>query len=1363
MGSSLSCTVRSDRVETDGGQGGTPLEKSRLRRLLNAQQTNTQNSTSREASPVSGTSEKKNDQSRSPKGLDFHVLVHCIYKECRKGSELTLKEKMEVLRLSVEEGKADTASAVFLALVKIHGALRAEPKKEKDPLPALPSPPPVSSSLDPPTDPPDHKQEGRKEKSADAEKSTKKEKHVDETEACAAAVAQLAPSALRVALQGNAQSVPPSRRLRLIREAERIAGELPEGAAAELDSALKTILPQSWQASFDGQTCRVWNYWKLGGGERSVHFVQSRLDRGLKVGGKCRVSVRFLGGLDWDRDEDPLPPRAFSKTQGNLTTFICYRTTRMARLQRELTKARAGKRKTSSAAQVSSEKETDKKQTEAPASSSEEKGKIGIDEVENGGGGVGEVSFRIFVEYRALQSVLFPSQPSESSALPPLTADEFRQIFPTPSSRSEASGAASEDEQEGKNERGEKETEQSDKRAEGKKKESKKEECPPWAPISVVELSGETRWCSLGLEGESGAPLFPLLAHEEHLPLPSGYCMRPFPSRSLVDEVDEAEAGRKEVQSARAGSGRGAGGGEQGSGGGAGRSDHPAVGAASSRRQQHVGGNGWGCSSPQSREEKEWEKQQLDKMYSASKTKEKTKKNEGGASSSSAYPPGGPVSPSLVSPQGTPLVWYPGLLGLSPSETIRILKAERDKEREKEKKAKTPNVSADVKHKADKDKGKALATGGGGKTAGSSVPKTKSSSPPLPTSSKTKRGPGQDEARDPKQEERKDKKEVGKKANGEEEKAKEKVEKKERKERERTEKEKEISCLSEEEKKEQEGKKKEEEKSMSNAPKIPPHFKSTDETDEKEGEKRKQDPPDPSQPPSAEKKKTEEQKTAEPGKGKACQTEPLSPRAQLKEGQEAACEKRKSEKALEQRETEPKGQDRKDIEKTTTVDKSTPADIDSFEEEEEEKKKKEKKQQKGSEDREGGANEEAKKEKEKETEAGQKREAEEVEQKNREEKETPEAISAPEKDTKRENNIEKEKKEKDDAIPPPSSAPADEEKRDLREKQTSNRPSSKERKEPEKETAKPPTAPTVTFPVEGHEKEKKEKGKEKSRTKDKHKEKEKERKPETDKENRLFPSTYKSTRCICDGCGKSIDYEKEGAWHAATDQYDLCALCGDVWPYPPAREVHLADEKNALWVLPHIANWVSVCGKGQGIASNPFNLSGVEGLTLSFYPNGNKADCLSGHCSLFLNAPAGTFWEFRMQVGDSAAADSSHEFKESDKGWGFKNFCALDAFVDKASDSVRLKLEVLEDVSRRLHRSFTKEEDSFVRDLAPEARERLLQGIVDLESYRSNKGRKEGEPADLSSPGAPLRLRLLALEVSQTRQDETRREREDKT
>lgn len=122
--------------------------------------------------------------------------------------------------------------------------------------------------------------------------------------------------------------------------------------------------------------------------------------------------------------------------------------------------------------------------------------------------------------------------------------------------------------------------------------------------------------------------------------------------------------------------------------------------------------------------------------------------------------------------------------------------------------------------------------------------------------------------------------------------------------------------------------------------------------------------------------------------------------------------------------------------------------------------------------------------------------------------------------------------------------------------------------------------------------------------------------------------------------------------------------------------VHLSLSK-VEWRILGIAAKMKACPKGSRIFSPEFEVRGVSGLGLVFYPNGNSNAKL-GFCSLGLKAPHGAHLRYKLYIGNTERfTDLRHNVTES---WGFVDMCKVEEELQQGEDMLKLGAEVIDDI-----------------------------------------------------------------------------------
>mmetsp|Transcript_9707 Transcript_9707/g.19415 ORF Transcript_9707/g.19415 Transcript_9707/m.19415 type:complete len:289 (+) Transcript_9707:1-867(+) len=111
------------------------------------------------------------------------------------------------------------------------------------------------------------------------------------------------------------------------------------------------------------------------------------------------------------------------------------------------------------------------------------------------------------------------------------------------------------------------------------------------------------------------------------------------------------------------------------------------------------------------------------------------------------------------------------------------------------------------------------------------------------------------------------------------------------------------------------------------------------------------------------------------------------------------------------------------------------------------------------------------------------------------------------------------------------------------------------------------------------------------------------------------------------------------------------------------------------WQLEQAARLPEYVPNRQYICSPVFNVAGVDGIQLIFYPAGYMGSS-PGFCSLFIYCPAGVTLKGLLSVGNQKR-EANYVFPEGG-AFGRTNFCRYEGIVDEVEDTLLLVLEVEE-------------------------------------------------------------------------------------
>eukprot|EP00929_Paragymnodinium_shiwhaense_P032729 TRINITY_DN18107_c0_g1_i1.p1 TRINITY_DN18107_c0_g1~~TRINITY_DN18107_c0_g1_i1.p1 ORF type:complete len:614 (+),score=164.95 TRINITY_DN18107_c0_g1_i1:128-1969(+) len=109
------------------------------------------------------------------------------------------------------------------------------------------------------------------------------------------------------------------------------------------------------------------------------------------------------------------------------------------------------------------------------------------------------------------------------------------------------------------------------------------------------------------------------------------------------------------------------------------------------------------------------------------------------------------------------------------------------------------------------------------------------------------------------------------------------------------------------------------------------------------------------------------------------------------------------------------------------------------------------------------------------------------------------------------------------------------------------------------------------------------------------------------------------------------------------------------------------------WKLQNASRLQQMYPTGEAARSREFDLAGIEGMQLIFYPAGLE-DSVRGYCSMFLSAPAGVTLKCWIQVGQERR-ELAHTFNKSGC-FGRRNFCRLQRCIEASSDSLLVSIEI---------------------------------------------------------------------------------------
>lgn len=130
------------------------------------------------------------------------------------------------------------------------------------------------------------------------------------------------------------------------------------------------------------------------------------------------------------------------------------------------------------------------------------------------------------------------------------------------------------------------------------------------------------------------------------------------------------------------------------------------------------------------------------------------------------------------------------------------------------------------------------------------------------------------------------------------------------------------------------------------------------------------------------------------------------------------------------------------------------------------------------------------------------------------------------------------------------------------------------------------------------------------------------------------------------------------------------------------------------WTIPTIRQRIKDQPPGQSIYSPGFDVAGISGIQLEFYPTGRISSNPAGggegsasqavgkqFCSLFLWCPPGTHIRYILYCGNYKRAPDEDKF-EARMGHGHSNFCILEEQIDDDTDSVTVGIELVEVINR---------------------------------------------------------------------------------
>mmetsp|Transcript_15119 Transcript_15119/g.45270 ORF Transcript_15119/g.45270 Transcript_15119/m.45270 type:complete len:347 (-) Transcript_15119:62-1102(-) len=113
------------------------------------------------------------------------------------------------------------------------------------------------------------------------------------------------------------------------------------------------------------------------------------------------------------------------------------------------------------------------------------------------------------------------------------------------------------------------------------------------------------------------------------------------------------------------------------------------------------------------------------------------------------------------------------------------------------------------------------------------------------------------------------------------------------------------------------------------------------------------------------------------------------------------------------------------------------------------------------------------------------------------------------------------------------------------------------------------------------------------------------------------------------------------------------------------------------WTVSGFSAKEAELAKGQSVWSPKFRVAGIDGLQLEFFPKGREKTTYEGFCSLFLWCPSGTRIKYQLWVGSFLRSPDEDEYAGR-IGHGHSNFCPIAPEVDRASDSVKVGVDILE-------------------------------------------------------------------------------------
>jgi hypothetical protein len=115
------------------------------------------------------------------------------------------------------------------------------------------------------------------------------------------------------------------------------------------------------------------------------------------------------------------------------------------------------------------------------------------------------------------------------------------------------------------------------------------------------------------------------------------------------------------------------------------------------------------------------------------------------------------------------------------------------------------------------------------------------------------------------------------------------------------------------------------------------------------------------------------------------------------------------------------------------------------------------------------------------------------------------------------------------------------------------------------------------------------------------------------------------------------------------------------------------------WTITGISEKLANMVKGQSVYSDGFDVLGLKGIQLEFYPRGRQTEsgafASEDFCSVFLWCPPGSHIRYFLFCGKYCRAPDEDQF-DARMGHGHSNFCVLNDQI--VNDSVVIGVEILE-------------------------------------------------------------------------------------